>query len=73
MKRYRLKKEVKEFLGKVAFCAVAFGGMALCLYGLHMMDVQVKADAIERCGGEENIQPYYTKEGDTFYKCVVNK
>lgn len=32
-----------------------------------------KARIVEKCGGEENVTFYYTKEGDKFYTCKVEK
>lgn len=33
------------------------------------MDEEAKANAIERCGGEQNIQERYTKDGDIYWVC----
>lgn len=52
-----------------------FGGCLLGIWGMYklldLQDQRVYDYAVERCGGEDNLVPYHTQEGDTFYNCKV--
>lgn len=72
-KRLVLKKEIREGLQNILFFAICFGVIILCAVGLNALDEQTKKDAIERCGGIENIVEKHTKEGDVYYSCKVEK
>ena len=47
--------------------------IALCVMGLQAQDNQVRKNAIERCGGENNIVERHTNQGDRYYTCKVEK
>lgn len=72
-KKLRLKREIKERLQMFVFYALCFCGIALCLYGLYLQDQHELKRAISRCGSENNIVEHYTKDGDTYYTCKVEK
>lgn len=63
----------KETLENIKLGVFAILGIGACLFSLNAQDQQVKADAIERCGSETNIQEHYTKQGDVYYSCIIEK
>lgn len=52
---------------------ICVGVLALCIWGLKALDQDTKNRAIERCGSENNLVERYTKEGDLYYTCKVEK
>lgn len=64
-------KEEKKLMAKVVIVGIAiisFLGM-ICNNQME----EHKAKMINKCGGEDKIVAYYTKEGDKFYTCKVEK
>ncbi len=64
-------KEEKKLVAKVGVVLVII--ITLLSLGLNNQMEEHKAKMIEKCGGEDKIVAYYTKEGDKFYTCKVEK
>ena len=62
---------MKEKILNVLFIGVCLLGIWGFCKILELQDQRVYNYAVERCGGEDNLVPYHTKEGDTFYNCKV--
>lgn len=73
MTRLRLKKKYREGLQNIGFITISILGIFLCGLALQAQDNKTRKDAIERCGGENNIVERYTNQGDLFYSCRVEK
>ncbi len=58
---------------KIMFGLVSIVIITLCIMGLQAQDNQVRKNAIERCGGENNIVERHTNQGDRYYTCKVEK
>lgn len=59
-------KEFKIFI----LVLVVLGVLISCT---NNQEEQHKERIVEKCGGEDKITAYYTKEGDKFYTCKVEK
>lgn len=64
-------KEEKNLLVKVVVILLVVLGLLVNCTNNQMEEH--KAKMIEKCGGEDKIVAYYTKEGDKFYTCKVEK
>ena len=73
-KKYEMKlrrgfEVVKKVAGVLLVVAIFWGLFSL----LKLQDDYERGRAIERCGGEDNIVERYTKEGDLYFTCKVEK
>lgn len=57
---------------KVLFYGMLILGLVGCFKLLELQDQHERNRAIERCG-ENNIIEKYTKEGDIYFQCKVEK
>lgn len=73
VKRWRLKQKYRDMLKGSLVTLVLLLGVLFCMWVLAMLNNSEKKNAIERCGGEDNIVERYTKEGDIYYQCKVEK
>lgn len=64
-------KKEKKLVAKVGAVLVII--IALLTMVCNSQAEEHKSKMIEKCGGEEKIVAYYTKEGDKFYTCKVEK
>jgi len=73
-KKYEMKLRkgvmvLKKVAGVAVFIIIIWGLLSL----LALQDKHERNRAIERCGGEDNIVEHYTKEGDLYFSCKVEK
>lgn len=59
----------KKVAGVLVVIMIFYGLFSL----LRLQDEHERNRAIERCGGENNIVEHYTKEGDLYFSCKVEK
>ena len=64
---------MKEIFAKVLLFGVCALGIIGCIKLLQWQDQKNYEYAIERCGNEENLVKHYTKEGDVYWTCKVEK
>lgn len=64
-------KEEKKLVAKVGAVLVII--IALLTMVCNNQAEEHKNKMITKCGGEDKIVAYYTKEGDKFYTCKVEK
>jgi hypothetical protein len=64
---------MKEKIANVLFFGVLILGMVGCFKLLALQDQHEKERAIARCGSEENLVEHYTKDGDIWWSCKVEK
>lgn len=73
-KKYEMKLRkgimVAKKIGRVLIIILIFWSL---LQLLALQDKHERNRAIERCGGEDNIVEHYTKEGDLYFSCKVEK
>ena len=73
MTKLRLKKKYREGLQNIGLITISVLAIFLCGLALQAQDNKTRKDAIERCGGENNIVERYTNQGDLFLSCKVEK
>lgn len=60
---------MKKLFKGVLLVGALFG----CIMLLQKQDQVEKNNAIERCGGLENVVEKYTSQGDVYFTCKVEK
>ena len=58
---------------KLVFYGICILGIVGCFKLLELQDQHERERAITRCGGANNIVEHYTKEGDLYFSCKVEK
>ena len=58
---------------KILFYGICILGIVGCFKLLELQYNYEKDRAITRCGNENNIEEHFTKDGDSYWTCKVEK